>query len=62
MFQRALRSAGGLVVPDADWSRLTGEELFQAASSVPAACRVTVWTHSSTVTVTLTGWSGTDNH
>lgn len=59
MLQRGLRSAGGSVVPVPDESRLTGEELIPAASSVPVACRATAWTHSTTATVTLTAPSGT---
>uniref|UniRef100_A0A3Q1FGP5 Contactin-associated protein-like 4 n=1 Tax=Acanthochromis polyacanthus TaxID=80966 RepID=A0A3Q1FGP5_9TELE len=41
-------------------SRPTGEELIQAASSVPVACRATVWIYSTTATVTPTAWSGMD--
>ena len=60
VFQRALRSAGGSVVPVPVVSRRTGAELSRAASSAPAACRATVWTHNTTATVTPTAWSGTE--
>lgn len=54
VFQRVLRSAGGSAVPVPVGSRRTGAELSQAASSAPAACRATVWTHNTTATVTPT--------
>uniref|UniRef100_A0A3P8TMF3 Contactin associated protein like 3 n=1 Tax=Amphiprion percula TaxID=161767 RepID=A0A3P8TMF3_AMPPE len=56
--------AGGEVVLVLVASRPTGEELIQAASSVPVACRATVWIHNTTATVTPTAWSGTElyNH
>ncbi|TMS09646.1 Contactin-associated protein-like 4 [Larimichthys crocea] len=37
---------------------ITGVDLSLAASSVPAACRATVWTHNTTATVTPTAWNG----
>lgn len=60
VFQRALHLAGGLAVQVKVESRLTGEELIQEASSVPAACRATVWIYNTTATVMQIAWSGTD--
>lgn len=57
--QRALPSAGGWAAAGLVVCRPTGVEPSRAADSVRVGCRATAWTHTTTVTVMQTAWTGT---